>query len=582
MPALQLRSSKEARPIPLHRLICGAVLGSAGIVAMAVAAGAAPADAPWHEGFEGPNSSWRAVGADLEYRLEIHGRARGGAHTGQGSEQLRINAANGSYVYFAHAVPSSRITADLAPSVWIKADRPGLQILGRIVLPNLIDPHTRKPATVYIRGTSYSQVGIWEQMRIDNVPRELQHQLWVLNQQYAHEVDSRGAYLDQIVLNVYGGAGTTNVAIDDLEVGGIVGLDQAPIEPRTTDRRPESKTGPFSREPLGERGLASSQAPARDVKLDGSVLLVDGHPFFPRILRYQGEPLELIAKTGFNAIRLSEPPPPQLLADAQRLGLWIICPPPHGVAARPDLPPPLIGDIGPAYDNVLAWHLGEGLTAQELPAVSEIARQLQLTDTRRRRPTICAGNRFARLQPSGRSALVRPRTVGDEHRVVGLYGLAPRAAAAGPARHDVLDHGAMRVVSRGRRASGGLFAAATADPGRRRIDPAAHLFGSIGRARGIEFRLETSLDHAPPSLRTDLALLNLELELAEPWAATGSYVTTANSIDLQVVGAVLQTETTHLLLPMRIAHRLAIRAQAGCARAGDDRGARHSRGARDL
>jgi len=360
----------EARPIPDRPPLVTALFALGGIIAWAAAVYAAPADGPWHEGFEGPNATWRPAGADLEYRVEVQGRYRGGAHTGQSSEQIRVIAANGSYIYFSHPVPPSRITSELAPSVWLKADRPGLQILGRIVLPNLIDPRTRQPVAVYVRGTSYAQVGIWEQLRIENVPRELQHQVWVLNRQFAREVDTRGAYMDRIWLNVYGGPGTTNVAIDDLEVSGVVEAGQQSESPDPERRNPDSASrDPQDREPIGERGaarpiwnagLTSASPLLHEVKLDGSVLLVDGHPFFPRILRYQGEPLDLVLKSGFNAIRLIQPPPPELLTDAERLGLWIICPPPVWASSSAAGNQTRLAPIGSAYDIVLAWHLGEG------------------------------------------------------------------------------------------------------------------------------------------------------------------------------------------------------------------------------
>ncbi len=356
---------REASPIPRfpprHRLF-----GLAGIFAIAGVVFAAPTNAPWHEGFEGPDPSWRPAAADLEYRLDIHGRVRGGAHTGHSSEQLRVTGTNGSYIDFSHPVPPSRISPELGVSVWLKSDRSGLQVLARVVLPGMIDPRTRQPTSIFIRGTSYAQVGIWERLHVDNFPLEVERQLRVLRWQLGHDVDARGAYLDQVWLNVYGGPGTTNVAIDDLEVVGIV----EPIAESTTGARPASgqpSTGapqfegaaPWTAGPRAMpisqdisrtdptvapraaaartwAGTASGQRPpAHDVRLDGSVLIVDGHPFFPRILQYHGEPLELVVKTGFNAIRLTQPPPPQLLADAARAGIWIVCPPPmNGVIAR--------------------------------------------------------------------------------------------------------------------------------------------------------------------------------------------------------------------------------------------------------
>ena len=554
----------EARPIPDRWLLVTALLALGGITAWSAAANAAPPDGPWHEGFEGPNATWRPAGADLEYRVEVQGRYRGGAHTGQSSEQIRVIAANGSYIYFSHPVPPSRITSELAPSVWLKADRPGLQILGRIVLPNLIDPRTRQPVAAYVRGTSYAQVGIWEQLRIENVPRELQHQVWVLNRQFAREVDTRGAYLDQVWLNVYGGPGTTNIAIDDLEVSGVVDIAQQVSDVNVAPPNSEiSSQNPFSREPIGERGaarpiwnaaLTSAPPLSHEVKLDGSVLLVDGHPFFPRILRYQGEPLDLVLKSGFNAIRLIQPPPPELLADAERLGLWIICPPPivPDVSAAGNLR--LLAPIGPAYNIVLAWHLGEGLTALELPAVSEIARQLKSADARRKRPVLCAPetdlrafSRQVDLLSLGRAPLGTSIELTDY--MIWLRE-RPRLARPGTNFWTTVQTQLSPAAQRQALMFNGPRPPIMADGESIRLLTYSAL--SAG-ARGIEFRLESSLDKAPQSLQLELALLNMELEVAEPWSATGSLVTTADSSDPQIKGAVLQTRTTHLLLPMRIA-----------------------------
>ena len=60
----------------------------------------------------------------------------------KGAEQIRLTGANGSFIYFSHSVPSARIVNELSASAWIKADRPGLQIFGHVVLPHTLDPKT--------------------------------------------------------------------------------------------------------------------------------------------------------------------------------------------------------------------------------------------------------------------------------------------------------------------------------------------------------------------------------------------------------------------------------------------------------
>ncbi len=47
-----------------------------------------------------------------------------------------------------------------------------------------------------------------------------------------------------------------------------------------------------------------------------------------------------------------------------------------------------------------------------------------------------------------------------------------------------------------------------------------------------------------------LQLLNLELELIEPWAAAGDFVTTGTSSEKEVIAAVLRAERTRLVLPV--------------------------------
>ena len=66
---------------------------------------------------------------------------QGDAHRATAANGSRSKA-SGSYVYFAHDVGRPRIIDELAPSVWIKSDRPGLQMAARVVLPRAVDPRS--------------------------------------------------------------------------------------------------------------------------------------------------------------------------------------------------------------------------------------------------------------------------------------------------------------------------------------------------------------------------------------------------------------------------------------------------------
>ena len=159
----------------------------------------------------------------MQYRVEGPQRVRGESHAGEWCERLRVIGSNGSFVHVSHEIGPSPIIAELRGSVWIRSDRPGIQLLARVVFPRTEDPRTGEPVSMLIRGTSYTQVGDWQQLTITDTPALVARGVRVLRAQLGHDVDAREAYLDRVLLNVYGGQGQTNVWIDDLELNGHIG-----------------------------------------------------------------------------------------------------------------------------------------------------------------------------------------------------------------------------------------------------------------------------------------------------------------------------------------------------------------------
>ena len=122
------------------------------------------------EDFETADPSWRDTGGDTKYRVEAHQRSSQRPHSGTSCEYIEINAGNGTYVHLSHDVGPAPVMAELAPSLWVRADRPGVRLLARVVLPHTTEPRTGKPVTRLLAGTSYSSTGRWQQLRIDDVP----------------------------------------------------------------------------------------------------------------------------------------------------------------------------------------------------------------------------------------------------------------------------------------------------------------------------------------------------------------------------------------------------------------------------
>ena len=83
-----------------------------------------------------------------------------GAHGGSGCEFFRlVSGAGGTFVHLVHDLAPARVIAELKPSVWVRSDRPGIQLRARVVFPRSINPTTNQPDSVLIAGTSYTPHG---------------------------------------------------------------------------------------------------------------------------------------------------------------------------------------------------------------------------------------------------------------------------------------------------------------------------------------------------------------------------------------------------------------------------------------
>jgi hypothetical protein len=536
---------------------------------------------PWHEDFEGQQSSWREAGSDTQHRIIGHQRIQGDAHAGRSSEWIRLQADVGTYLYLAHDVGRPAIIDELAPSVWVKSDRPGIQIAVRIVLPRTNDPRTGQPLSTVINGTVYNDVGRWQQLQLADLPRLLTRQVHVLRMQYGPKVDQHEAYVDAVLLNVYNGPGTTNLWIDDLEVAGYVprqnvqplsvqpAANLTPVDPRGD--RPDFRTNENGTVPFGPRDQAPPgdsrseppttpvrlpsvqqvvSAPRHTVRLVQSILVVDDRPMLPRVIRHRGEPLEFLKQVGFNVVWLDRLPSPEILAEADRLGLWLICPPPRPEGAATSLP-----EFGPQYDGVLVWDLGDNLIEADLEPTARWADQVHAADHRCDRPLICRPrtdlrgfSRSANLLLIDRRPLGTSLEMSDYARWVRQQPLL--ASLGTPIWTTVQTQPNEALQQQLAGLEQGYAPPAVVSPDQMRL--LAYTAVASG-SRGLVFLSDSPLDLSDPDTRQralTLELLNLELERIEPWAAAGTFVAEARSNFKEVSGAVLRTEHARMLMPL--------------------------------
>ncbi len=497
----------------------------------------------WHEGFETSQPSWRNVGGDTQYRILQQERVQGESHSGNGCESLRLESERGTTIYIAHDVGRPSIIDELSPSVWVKADRPGVQLAARIVLPRTPDRRTGRPVATIIVGDSYNAAGRWQQLQLSDIPRLLARQVRMLRMQLGPQVDEHEAYIDAVLLNVYTGPGVSSVWIDDLEVAGHVASQRG--EPSAASNNPvvaasaqstiEGPLTPIRLPPIPTTTATPSAPPPHTVKLDRSLLLVDDRPWFPRVIRHRGEPLAVLKKIGFNAVWLPRLAAPEMLEEASRLGLWLICPPPRPMpmaADQPGVAP--IADIGSQFDCVLAWDLGDDLTEPDLDATQRWAEQIHAADHRLNRPLICRPRTDLRgFSRPANVLLIDRRPLGTSlelDKYATWVRQQPLLASLGTPIWTTVQTQTNEAL----RQQLSLMEPGYAPPlsvAPEQIRLLAYIAVASG-SRGLVFVSDTPLDAPDPDSRQramTLELVNLEMQLLEPWAAAGSYVATAEA-----------------------------------------------------
>jgi hypothetical protein len=494
------------------------------------------AHAQFRDGYESPDPTWKLANADCGVRVATHKRTFEQAHGGASSEHLRLIAGQGTHVYYTLPIDRSPIIDETHCSLWLKSDRARLQLLARVVLPRSLDERTGKPITTLIQGNEYGEIGTWQQLQVKDVPKLLARQLVVLRRQFGSHVDPTEAYIDMLVLNTYGGPGETNVWIDDLEILGVIDPEWA--NKTTPQGSPEqNKDEPTSAPP----------SKARPAVVDGSVLLVENRPILVRAIEHQGESLEVFKALGFNAVYLSAPPSLELNEEAKRFGLWLISPPPDvntdpAAAAR--------------LDRVITWQLGHGLGSGEVAATRSLAASMRAADRTLQRPCV-AGIKSDAWSYSRESELLlwetpwlfSPRSLSAVPTTLRAKAQQARVGAPywatvhlGPPPQLVEQLGLLDKAAP-------LTLAADLEQARH-----ATLAALASGARGLVFRSSTRLDgdDEPTHQRAAvLRLVNLELNLIEPWFAGGSAPQELATGDPSLRAVMLQTERSRLVMLTR-------------------------------
>lgn len=500
---------------------------------------------------ESEESNWKFTSSDVPYRVVFFSKSTREPHGGNQCERLQVIAnPGGTYVHLAHDVAPSALIDELSFSVWVRADQPGIEFRARVVLPETKDPATGRSMVRLLPGSSSSKPGEWEELRMGDFVRHLSRLEQVLNLEKVPGVSMRNAYIDQVVINLYGTNGDVTLSIDDLNGKGMVAAADTAID---TQADPLNSDGGSheSQEGSDESNSSSGESsPGSRFQFSGNVLTFDDRPIVPRIIVHRGEPLGLLRNLGFTAALVSKVPDRELLEEAKQAGLWLIAPPPsseelNGSGASPRRE---------TYPAVMAWNLGSALADGELEQVRQLSDQLRQWDGYPPRPLMCDPDTELRAYCRAADVLLSTRfPVGTRLEYADYAAwLQQRARLARPGTPwwaTIQSQVASEII-----AQRSAYLGQDQEPlplESEQIRALAYAAISAG-AKGLLFDSQSPLDATDDatSLRAlTFELLNTELDLLEPWIAASNWVDTVGSTDGSIQGAVLQTRHSRILLP---------------------------------
>jgi hypothetical protein len=534
------------RPSPTQ--ILAPLLTLAGLASIAPLTAAPPEAMPRAAESAPVATSWQVVATDPPLRGS-RTSVREGGRRDQPYDRFVIDAAAGLRPRIETAVGPAAAIDEFRAAVWIRANRPDVRLAARVVLPGLISRKTGRPVELLVSGPGSRDTGRWERLQLDRVPAELARRLPALRLEHGAGGDLAAATITHLVLDLQPQPGRHEIDVEPAEIDGMVPIGAARVGNGEAGRDPGVVQASAEVPVTG-----GSEPPAG---LSSGVVEVAGRPFFPRVIEYRGEPLATLATLGFNGVRLGEPAPRELLAEARQVGLWVICPPPPlpDVDVRDPTPAPILR----SWDRVLMWDLGSGLTEADVEPLAERSRRVKECDLLRpNRPVIASADSAVRGVSRHVDMLVARRGVLGTSLELPDYLTwlrdRPRLARPGTPLIATL---ATEIDPRAARQAALLAGVGSTGLA---VDPESLCLASLtavaAGVRGIFYSSSRRIDGDDPECQLRAAAVretNLRLAALEPWAAAGRFSAAAQASSPDVQAFVIEAARARMVVAWRTA-----------------------------
>jgi hypothetical protein len=460
---------------------------------------------------ESPDAVWGIDLGKATVTSRLHRRQTKVAHSGTSAEELLVTSTDaGREIAAICEVPKAIANDELNASLWVRSRSEGLQLAVGIVFPHQRDPRTGDLLKGELVGPRSTGLGDWEVLTCgtsSSAVSQLEGRIRSIlsNRIDPKTLDFREAYVDRVALLIPTVPGAIEVQWDDLELNAII----APSN-------------------IEQAAATNSDEPAEpQLTWADECLMREGRPFISRFVTYQGEPLDVLQNLGVNGVWVTQLDDVSLLSSLDAAGLSVLATPPPPVESDADAPASMVPFTREAA-AVDCWMLGH-VESSELSNVQTWVEQVRDADRRYARPVLAdvggdvkSFHRELTLLGASRHITHTSRSPADLEAFLKL-----RRMQALPGRPlcTILPTEASAALKSSRRST--------------EIDPVVEpeqiaMFSHIAAATGYKlfgFSVQTPLHEDAPGLaerRQMLKLINIELELLEPWLATGKILRSDN------------------------------------------------------
>lgn len=463
--------------------------------------------------FESEKPTWQVVVDDSGVQVSDHRRTQTVQHAGSSCEVVTVDSRSLVGVgALKHPVPRAQVIEELKATLWVRATHEGARLAVRVVLPNQPNPATGTPLTVLIYGDTQETVNQWEQLECSDIEQKLLRMRPQLRKRLQNEtgsypdLDITGAYVDEVIIELQFGRGSVQIALDDLSLGPIVAARPAAsiqsVEHRDAPAKPEAEFH------MGRFYIA-------------------GRPFFPLVVPYHGEAPEQLAQLHFNIAWVPDYRDTAVLEKLREAGLRSMAIPPRPIADDEGRIDPSAGHLapfGPETSPIVLWYLGTRIRPEVRRQLLMWDEQIHSADRLLNRPIL--GDVQGAEREFSRHLSMIGASRAPLHTTLGLKSyrefLAERKflAKQGSFFYTWI-HSEPEQSLRIARENAGQTPIVI-EPEQLRLQVYAAL--SAG-AHGLGYWSGSTFDGDGPGAeerRLAAALLNLEIELIEPWLATGA------------------------------------------------------------